>query len=314
MRIGCTISLTEENIEYIYAKTHDKIFFLGEENNVSNVLNSIEILLARDRDINILLLEKMVSLKMIFVVSTGVERLPFKYLQERNIVVANTIGVSDETMSDYVIGALLNFSSNFLSCFHYKNHRHWQKYLCTEPLAGKNLLICGTGRIGKKIAEKAKAFRMKTIGIKTKIEQVSFFDEVYDMTSFENQLEKADYTVCCLPLTKKTYRLFNFNAFSIMKQSSVFINISRGGLVDEDELIVALEENQIKGAVLDVFETEPLPKESKLWDLDNVILTPHSSGRIHNFLDYSIHCFCDNLISYKTTGKLVSPVDLNKGY
>ncbi|MBO7048720.1 MAG: D-2-hydroxyacid dehydrogenase [Spirochaetia bacterium] len=314
MNIVSTVQLSDENIEYIYSKTHERVSYIDKMISSLMSIENIEILLARDRDITISLLEEMISLKMIFIVSTGVEKIPFKYLQERNIMVANTTGVSEEAMSNYVIGALLSFSSNFLNCFHYKNQRHWQKYLCTEPLVEKKLLICGAGKIGRKIAEKAKAFKIRTIGIKTKIEQVSYFDEIYDMTAFEKQLREADYTVCCLPLTKQTYKLFNANVFSMMKQSSVFINISRGGLVDEDALIVALEDNQIKGAVLDVFETEPLPKESKLWDLDNVILTPHSSGRIHNFLDYSIHCFCNNLISYKTTGRLVSPIDLDKGY
>ncbi len=276
--------------------------------------NNAEVLICRDRDLTEDFLELFPQLHLIYIVSAGVENLPFQYLKKRDILVANTGGVSDSAMSDYVIGAILMFSCKFWDCFNYKQERYWKPYLITDSLQGKELLIVGAGRVGQAVAEKGKSFGLRTTGIKKTISEVPFFDEIDILDNLDTHLEKADYIVCTLPLTQETCYLFDEMRFHHMKEEAVFINISRGKLVKEEGLVKALRKGRIRGAVLDVFEKEPLDESSELWNLENLIITPHSSGRIEDFLKYSMYVFEKNIINYRNGKMLPNKVDLVKGY
>lgn len=273
-----------------------------------------EVLICRDRDLNVGFLAKFPQLQFIFIVSAGVEKLPFSYLKERKILVANTSGVSDAAMSDYVLGGMLMYSSKFLECYQYKQENYWKPYLMSEGLRGKELLIVGAGKIGSAVAAKAKAFAMKIIGIRNQKMENQLFDVMDTLENLERYLVSADYVVCTLPLTENTYHLFDEKKFTKMKNSAVFINVSRGKLVDEQGIIKALKRGCIRGAVLDVFEEEPLNRESELWKLGNVIITPHSSGRIEEFLKHSMDVFVRNITAYRNDKDLPNHVDLEKGY
>ena len=232
----------------------------------------------------------------------------------RNIVVANSGGISDSFISDYVIGAMLMFSCRFLDCFYYKQKKFWKPYLYTDALRGKKLLIAGAGKIGKAVAQKAVSFGLSVTGVKTEITEETFFDSIITLNSLEMYLEEADYVVCAMPLTQETYHLYDSRRLDRLKKDAVFINISRGGLVDEDYLAGLLEQKRIRGAVLDVFEKEPLGRESMLWELENAVITPHSSGRCEQFLRHSLRVFGRNLTAYRKKQILPDMVDLDKGY
>lgn len=308
--------LKPEWIGNIEKNIDEKIYVVAKNEMDKNesLTSSAEVLICRDRDLSEEFLNKFSMLKFIFVVSAGVEKLPFQYLQQRKILVANTSGVSDAAMSDYVIGAMLMYSSKFLECYKYKQQNYWKPYLMSEGLQGKQLLVVGAGRIGKAVAAKAKAFQMNVIGIKNQVVEDPLFDVVDTLENLDRYLATADYIACILPLTRETIHLFTQEKFTKMKKSAVFINISRGKLVDEQGLIRSLKANCIKGAVLDVFEEEPLSLDSELWSLENVTITPHSSGRIEDFLKYSMGVFEKNIMAFRNGIKLPSQVDLDKGY
>ena len=308
--------LKSEWMQTIRSKCEVELYYVSRENLNQNeeLLGDAQILICRDRDLSEAFLSKLKKLELVFIVSAGVEKLPFEYLKKRDITVANAGGVSDTAMSDYVIGAMLLFSSRFKECIEYKNQHYWKPYLMTDVLMNKKLLIVGAGKIGQAIAKKAKAFEMKIVGVKRTMGVLTDFDRLTTLDKLDEELEDADYVVCTIPLTDNTYHLFDKQRFEKMKDTSVFINVSRGKIVDEEHLTDILLERKIRGAVLDVFETEPLASESTLWGLDNVILTPHSSGRIEEFIRHAIDIFIINVKQYCRGERMDNEVDLEFRY
>lgn len=308
--------LKDEWMQKIREKCTLELHYVSRENIdfSADLLSEAEILICRDRDLSEEFLDTFKRLKFIFIVSAGVEKLPFEYLKKRNIRVANSGGISDEAMSDYAVGAMLLFSSRFKECMEYKSQHYWKPYLMTDVLKQKRLLIVGAGKIGQAIAKKASVFGMHITGIKRKLNTLPDFDEISILKDLDIELPKADYVVCTIPLTEETYHLFDRQRFEKMKKTAVFINLSRGKVIDQSALIEILDMRKIRGAVLDVFETEPLEHESALWDLDNVVLTPHSSGRIEDFLRYAVDVFITNVNQYCYGEKMDNAVDLENRY
>ena len=307
--------LKKEWVQDVNKKCGIEIKFLdGTDRENWERIQKCELLICRDRDLSVKFLDEFVTLKYIYIVSAGVEKLPFEYLKKRNILVMNSGGASDAAMSDYVIGAMLLFSSNFKECIENKMKKHWKKFLYSNSLRDKKILIVGAGRIGCAIAQKAKAMGMLVYGIKRSRTEIPYFDKIFSLQNMKTILPLADYIVCTIPLTEETMYLFDMDKFELMNSNAIFINVSRGKIIKENDLINALKENKIRAAVLDVFETEPLPQESKLWDLDNVIITPHSSGRIENFLEYSMDIFSRNMNCLLQQKNIPNLIDLDRGY
>ena len=144
-------------------------------------------------------------------------------------------------------------------------------------LYGKTVLIIGVGNIGQECAKRFKAFGTKVIGADIFDSKCGFVDEFFYMDSLSTALKLCDVAVLCLPLTEKTEHLINKETLSFFKKDAVLINISRGKVINEADLAEALNEGNLRGAALDVFEQEPLSPKSPLWDMDNVYLTPHNS-------------------------------------
>lgn len=314
MEIASLVSFEQTALEGYERMIGQKITLVDKEKTTVDGLNKIEVLVCRDRDVSEEFLNSCTSLRMIYVVSAGVEKLPFDLIRERNILVANAAGICDDAISDYVLGTMLAFSSRIYDCILYKEQSYWKPFLYTDFLRKKVLTVVGTGRIGKAICNKAKAFGMKVIGVRRSVNPESGFDETRSIADLEEVLPESDYVVSTVPLTKETVHLFDSDKFSRMKKSAVFINISRGSVVNEEALAEALEKKRIYGAALDVFETEPLPKESKLWQMKNLILSPHSSGRLCDFMDRAMEIFAINLSDYKGGRELTNQVKVDLGY
>lgn len=279
-----------------------------------NELSDIQVLICRDRDKIDSIIDACKNLKFIFIVSTGVEKLPFQKLIQHNIRVANTGGVNANIMSEYVIGYILSQSVRICENLTNQTKHYWKKYQCVDSLSGKNLLIVGAGRTGQLIAEKAKVFKMNIIGVKKHITDVINFDRIISLNNIDDYLSWADYIVCTIPLTPETEHLFDYNRFSKMSKKCCFINISRGKLIKQDDLIDTLKKGNIKSAILDVYETEPVSPNSELWDTPNLYMTPHSSGRLENFLDYAINYFIKNMNAYNNNHRMPNELNLENGY
>ena len=274
----------------------------------------IRSLICRDRDRISDILGVCPNIQFIYIVSVGVEKLPFGLLRDKGVIVANAGGVNAEIMSQYAMAYILSQSARVCENLDNQRRRHWKKYQCVDDLSERKLLVVGAGHVGSMLAQKASVFGMRIVGIKNRVCPIAGFDKVVGLENLEEELSDADFVVCALPLTVTTSRLFNRDRFSLMKSTATFINISRGGLVDEVALVDALNNGIIKSAVLDVFDKEPLDCDSPLWECRGLYVTPHSSGRLEGFLDAAIAQFVANYNAYLIGGSIPNKVDLNNGY
>jgi phosphoglycerate dehydrogenase-like enzyme len=222
-------------------------------------------------------IEKFKSLRYIQLTSAGFDRVPLDHIKEHDIEIHNAKGVYSIPMAEFAICGVLELYKQSKFFFDSQKAHRWEKHRGLLELAGKRVCIVGAGNIGTEVAKRFKAFDTAVIGIDLYPSQNEAFDSVKSLTELDDELTKADIVILTLPLTNDNQGFFDGKKFDIMKNSAIFVNIARGKLVNEQDLIAALSTNQIYGAVLDVFEQEPLPVESALWDMDNVIITPHNS-------------------------------------
>lgn len=267
---------TQEQIEYIKSLGHDVVFVQDERVPIEFDISDIEAVVCNGLFLYTPI-EKFKSLKFIQLTSAGLDRVPLDYIKEHNIKIANARGVYSAPMAEFALCGVLQLYKQ--SRFFYENQKQhkWEKHRGLLELIDKNVLIVGAGNIGSEVAKRFRAFDAKVIGVDLFQSDNPNFNEIYPIDELDNLLKTADVVVLTLPLTSDNEGFFNNEKFCLMKDSAVFVNIARGKLVNQNDLISALEQEKIAGAVLDVFEEEPLEESSKLWNFDNVIITPHNS-------------------------------------
>ncbi|MEX2275268.1 MAG: D-2-hydroxyacid dehydrogenase [Actinomycetota bacterium] len=246
--------------------------------------------------------------------SAGVDSLLFPALVRSDVVVTNARGVFDEGMAEYTLGLMLCFAKDFAGTLDRQRHAEW-KYRYSEPLAGTRLLVVGAGSIGRAVGRLARACGMHVEGIARSSRAADdVFEWVGEARELLDRLPHADYVVNVLPHAPHTDRLFGTEAFAAMRSSARFVNVGRGGTVDEQALIHALETGGLAGAALDVFTEEPLPEDSPLWGMNNVIVSPHMSGDLVGWERAVVDVFLDNLDRWLRGESLHNVVDKALGY
>lgn len=220
-------------------------------------------------------IELFTNLKYIQLTSAGFDRVPMDYVKEHDIEIYNARGVYSIPMAEFAIAGVLQIYKQ--SRFFYENQmKHkWGKHRGVLELSGKNVCIVGCGSVGTECAKRFKAFGCEIIGIDLFPREDINYDQMANLEKFEEVLPDTDVLVLTLPLTEQTKHILDSNMIAHLKESAVLVNIARGAIIDTDALISCID--RIGGAVLDVFEEEPLNEDNPLWDLDNVILTPHNS-------------------------------------
>ncbi len=229
----------------------------------------------RTREMMISIL-KAPNLKWLHTFSSGVDSPVFQTMLERGIRITNSAGASSSPIAQTVVMYLLALSRNLPEWQRAQQRHEWQQRSFQE-LPGTTIAVIGLGAIGQEVVRLAHALDMNVIACR----RTPRGDEscpTYSMTDLSAVLAQADWVVVALPLNADTRRIINAQIFASMKPGACFINVGRGELVDEPALIAALQSGHLGGAGLDVFETEPLPTESALWDMPNVIITPHNSA------------------------------------
>ena len=267
---------TQEQIEYIKSLGHDVVFVQDERVPIEFDISDIEAVVCNGLFLYTPI-EKFKSLKFIQLTSAGLDRVPLDYIKEHNIKIANARGVYSAPMAEFALCGVLQLYKQ--SRFFYENQKQhkWEKHRGLLELTDKNVLIVGAGNIGSEVAKRFRVFDANVIGVDLFQSDNPIFNEFYPIDELDNLLKTADVVVLTLPLTSDNEGFFNNEKFCLMKDSAVFVNIARGKLVNQNDLISALKQEKIAGAVLDVFEEEPLEESSKLWNFDNVIITPHNS-------------------------------------
>jgi phosphoglycerate dehydrogenase-like enzyme len=236
-----------------------------------------------------------------------------KYL-ERNLILTNGSGVHAIPIAEFVIAYMLSHAKQLPRLYKQQTEHNWQKGLPIQELLDKTLLIIGAGGIGQEIAVRAKAFGMKIYGSRRHPQPLPNFDKIVGADEWKSLLGEANYVVIATPLTWETKGMIDAEVLRLMRPDAYLINIARGAIVDEFALVQAIESGEIAGAALDTVFTEPLPPESPLWSLANVLITPHCSGNSPRTKERSLALFLDNFTRYRQGTPLRNIVDQTVGY
>ena len=226
------------------------------------------------------------------------------------LALTNAAGVLAPALAEAAVGAMLALAFGLPAYLRQQAGRQWRK-AAWRPLQSRTLLVVGTGAIGREVGSRAAALGMRVVGLarRSSTPHPLGFAEVRPLTALTASLPEADVVSLHLRLTPETAGLFGEAAFATMRPGALFLNSARGGLVDEAALARSLADRRIAGAWLDVFATEPLPAESPLWELDNVILTPHCADQVVDWEARLAEFFMDNLDRYLTGEPLLNRVE-----
>lgn len=240
-------------------------------------------------------------LRYIQSIGAGYDQFPLNELRRRGIRLANASGVNRNAVSEHAMALILALARHLHTGRDHQRQHHWRQMIAEiaqreDELGGKTLLIVGLGNIGSRLARLAKAFDMRVIGTKRDVSTArGNADEVHPPDHLPELLPRADFVALTCPLTPQTRGLIDGEALACMKPSAYLINVARGGCVDEPALLAALQEGRIAGAGIDHFWEEPLPDTSPFWDLENVLITPHTGGETRMYEENLIDILLENL-------------------
>jgi phosphoglycerate dehydrogenase-like enzyme len=218
-----------------------------------------------------------------------------------------------DQMADYAMAAMFMLHWDVPRILRDQAGAVWRRE-AKAPLAGRTLGVIGLGAIGQEIARRAQCAGMEVLGVSRSGTAVASVAEVHRQEQLQDVLPRCDFVVLVVPATAETSGLIDAEALRLMKPTASLINFARGSVVEEQALIDALRDRAIKGAVLDVFAAEPLPAESPLWSLPNVIVTPHIAGMSDDYEARFATAFAANLARYRRGEQLLNIVDLARGY
>lgn len=280
-------------------------------------VSSVEVVYGWDKNAQELLKHPN-HVRWIQTMSAGVDYLPLADLAKRNIRVSNTSGIHAVPIAESVLSYLLAFGRGLNATRTLAPAQYWPRTTVMQSmftLQGKTAVIFGTGHIGQAIARLLTAFGVHVLGVSAHGRMVANFEQIGTDKDTATFLKRADFVINVMPLTPATLHFFNTERFAQMRRQPIFVNVGRGPSVDTDALLVALNQGQITGAALDVFENEPLPASSPLFNDARVLLTPHVSGTVEHLRDVVFAIFNANLDEFSRTGQLVqNQVDLLAGY
>lgn len=264
-------------------------------------------------------IQRAANLKWIHRGAAGVEDLVTPTLRDSDIILTNSSGVHATNMAEHVLAMILSFARGFPALFRMQHERVWEgDRVGTDifELVDQTVLLLGLGDIGQAVASRAKALGMETIGVRrnSSASRPNHVDVMVSSERLHEMLASADHVVNSLPSTATTRGIVDAAAFDAMKQGAYFYNVGRGTTVDTGALTAALQSGKLAGAGLDVTDPEPLPQDSALWDMPNVIITAHTAGRTPHMWPRVFKLIETNLRRYQSGDALVNVVDLDFGY
>ena len=248
--------------------------------------------------------------------SAGVELVMFPELIRSPVPLTNGRGVFRRSLGEFVVAAALYFAKDLRRMVRNQEAGVWQQF-DVEELAGRTLGIIGYGEIGRAAAERAKPFGMRIAALRRRPEQGAgdpLVDAVYTRPQLHDMLRECDYVAIAAPNTPETRGMIGEKEFAVMKSNAVIINVGRGPVIVETALIRALQDNQIRGAALDVFEEEPLPHGHPFYSLHNVLLSPHCADHTTGWIELAVDMFVRNFRLFEAGEKLENLVDKQAGY
>ena len=245
------------------------------------------------------LLEAAPALQWVQALSAGYDFLPVDALAEREVALTTVSGLHAKPIGQQVLGYLLFFERRFDRAVAQQARREWDRYGGRE-LGDRTVGIVGVGAIGGQVAEYVSNFGAEVLGVRRDTSDVpDAVDAVYGPDELEAVLAESEYLVLACPLTEATRGLIDADALATLPEGAVLVNVARGEIVDQAALVGALEADELGGAALDVFEAEPLPADSPLWEREDVLVTPHMAGSTPHYWARAADVFVANLERYR---------------
>jgi len=239
----------------------------------------------------------------------------FPDLIGKEFILTNASGVHAIPIAEHILGLMLALARDIHLSIRKQSDHRWTRSGRVVELEAATIGVIGLGKIGEKTAEKAKGLNMKVLAIRRNPERLSpYVDRMYGPEGLMDLLSQSDWVVISAAMTPETKGMIGEKELKGMKKSARIINIARGSIIQEKALIKAIQEGWIAGAGLDVFETEPLPQNSPLWDMENVVITGHYAGSTPFYFDRVMEIFLENLRRYQCGKTLINEVDKQRGY
>ncbi|MEH6724693.1 MAG: D-2-hydroxyacid dehydrogenase [Hyphomicrobiales bacterium] len=281
-----------ENYHFVAATSHEEAVSLGAD---------ADILIALAPFIKPDLIAAMPKLQWVQALTTGVDNLLAMDVLSKDVVVTNCSGFHGPQMSELTLLLMLSLSRDFPTMLQNQQSASWQRW--PQPLlAGKTACLVGLGAIAETLAKRCLAMDMRLTGVSNGRTELDGFDRIYKRSEIVDAAREADFLIVIAPYSSETHHIVDAKVLSAMKQSAFLINISRGGCVDEEALLEALDEGHIAGAGMDVFATEPLPADSPLWLHPRIIVTPHIGGMADIYHQQALPLIGDSLNTYAKSG------------
>ena len=276
-------------------------------------IKDIDLLVAFD-DFDVLNLSDFPNLKWIQLLSTGINQVPLEEVNQRNISLTNNKLGYNIPIGEWIVYNVLQLSKKTYKFFNQQVNKIWKMDTSLTEVYGKNIGFLGTGDIAKEASKRLAGFGVTIFGINSTGNPTEYFEKTYSLDNMTEILPSLDFLIVTLPYTDKTHQLVGKDIFDKLKPGVSIINIARGTIIDEAELIKNLKSGKIKGAALDVFEVEPLPLSSPLWDMENVIVSPHNSWASENAHSRRYSIVYENMSKYIKGQELNNLININQGY
>jgi phosphoglycerate dehydrogenase-like enzyme len=296
-------------------------FAPGGSDDFARALPEAEVVVAPD--LSDAQLARAGRLRWLSSVAAGLDGIVSPALLARGVAITSASGVHGPNIAEHLLAMILMFTRGLPRLFRAQLARRWERKITSRSggfaeLTGQTLLIVGLGRIGEALAARARPFGVRLLAVKhdpaARHDAAVAVDELLPLTALDEALGRADHVCVTLPLTPATHHLIDARRLARMRPGAYIYNVSRGAIIDEAALVEALRAGRLAGAGLDVYEEEPLPASSPLWDLDNVILTPHVAGVTPLYYERTAALFAENLERFLAGRPLANRFDPARGY
>ncbi|MBV9437039.1 MAG: D-2-hydroxyacid dehydrogenase [Acidobacteria bacterium] len=298
---------------------HMRFVQLGSFDNLMDEIRDAEVLMGWQLRVD--QFRAAQQLRWIHATTAAVHQLMFPELVASEVRLTSSTEIHGPVVAEHAIALVCALAKGLAQTATYQERKHWgqqdlwRSRMRPQEIAGARLLVIGLGAIGKHAIPLAKGLGMRVFAVRQHPERgTEGADRVFSSDELESVLPQSDYVLLAAPLTSKTRALFGDRLFGAMRENACFLNVSRGALVDEAALERALRSHRIRAAALDVFQTEPLPADSSLWELDNLIITPHTAAITENLWERHYVRFTENLRRYTEGKPLLGEVDKQRGY
>lgn len=312
MKVLFTINYGKEKFDKIRELGYDVIHYSEDSIENNEDVNTADVLVTYN-PFERLDISKMKNLQYIQTTSVGIDQLPKEEVLKRNIKIANNRGGYSVPIGESIVLYILEIYKNSAKFFKQQQNKEWKMDFSVSELYGQRAGFLGTGTISSEAAKRLKAFGVEIWGVNTDGSSKKYFDKCFATEDMNIVFEECDIVVVAMPSTKSTDGIVNKDMFKLMKDGSVFINVGRGNTVNQKDLEECVE--KFRGVALDVFESEPLNKDNKLWECENVIVTPHNSWVSDKNKERTFNMVYNNLKHYIMENKPVdNVVDISRGY